>query len=88
MLNFTLHAECGDVIICTLNKQDTAEFIIHFNGYITYVVFDSRAENVLVIVASDFFDTVISDTLSEECSEIIWLYCPCIAKPKGVRTGL
>ncbi len=38
------------------------------------MVFDSRAENTLVIVGSDFFDTVISDTLSEECGDIIWLY--------------
>ena len=38
------------------------------------MVFDSRAENALVVVGSDFFDTVISDTLSEECGDIIWLY--------------
>lgn len=66
VLNFTLHTECADVIAGTFNPQDTAEFIIHFNGYITYMVLDSRFEDTLVVVGTNFFLIVIGNVLSRE----------------------
>ncbi len=38
------------------------------------MVFDSRTENTLVIVCTDFFLTVIGNALSQECSDVIRLY--------------
>lgn len=39
------------------------------------MVFDPRPENPLVIVGSDFFLTVISNTLSQKGGNVIWFYC-------------
>lgn len=53
VMDFAFHAECADVAVGTFNSQDTAEFIIHFTGY-HHMVFDSRAENTLVMIGSVF----------------------------------
>lgn len=38
------------------------------------MVFDPRAEDALVVIRTNLFGAVISNTLSEECGDIIWLY--------------
>ena len=38
------------------------------------MVFDPRAEDALVVIRTNLFGAVISNTLSEECGDILWLY--------------
>ena len=38
------------------------------------MVFDPRAEDALVVIRTNLFGAVISNTLSEECGDIPWLY--------------
>ena len=38
------------------------------------MVFDLRIENTLIVVGSDFFLTVIDNTLSQKCGNVIRLY--------------
>lgn len=74
MLNFPLHTERTDIIAGAFNSQYTAKLVIHFYGHITHVVLDPRSEDALIIVCTNLFGTVISDSLSKESGDVVRLH--------------
>ena len=74
MLDFPFHTECADIITGAFDPQYTAEFVIHFDRYITHMVFDPRAEDALVVIRTNLLGAVISNTLSKESGNVVWFH--------------
>src|SRR5699024_11111566 len=48
--------------------------IIHFDRYITHMVFDPRTEDTLVIIRANLFGVIISNTLPKESGDVVWFH--------------
>ena len=75
VLHVPFHPESPDIITGDFYPQDTAKLVVHFDRYITHMVFDPGSKDPLVIVGPDFFLAVVSDTLPKESGDIIRFYC-------------